>query len=192
MQKNSSSSLYGLALFVGLATAAAFADPSYPTAPKPKPRPTASTSASPSPSPSASETPSTPKRSGPLKIITTDGTNRESPIRVQNLNFYDEGYGSKYNSEIRLSGGVQNTSKTATLKKVTVSLQLVDTQAKPNVIQEWKENPPGGELKPGQSFDIKPAVARNSLGTMLKARMLVTHEEVVEKDAKDPKKPGTP
>lgn len=125
-------------------------------------------------------------------MITTDGTNRESPIRVQGLNFYDEGFGSKYNSEIRLSGGVLNSHKTATLKKVTVSLQLVDTQAKPTVVQEWKEVPPGGELKPGQVFEVKPAVARNTLGTMLKARMIVTHEEVAEKDGKDAKKSGTP
>lgn len=150
----------------------------YPTAkPKPKPKPSASTSASPSPAPTAGDpTPKPPL--GPLKMISTDGTNKNSPIRVVDLQYYDEGYGSKYNSEVRVSGTIQNTEKTAELKKVLVRLQIVD--GKGDIIQEWKENP--GTLKPGQQYRVNPVVWRNSLGTMLKARFMVEHEEVPKKD----------
>jgi len=113
-------------------------------------------------------------------MITTDGTNKLSPIRVTELNYYDEGYGSRFNSEVRISGAVQNTSKTAELKKVTVKLQVVDLDNQ--VIQEWKQAP--GVLKPGQTYRMNPNVWRNSIGTLLKGRIVVDHEEVVEKDAK--------
>jgi len=162
----------------------AVAQPTYPKAPKPKPKPTASASASPSASPSAAPDPSpsaspSPKMpTGPLKMITTDGTNKKSPIKILDLECYDSGYGTKYNSEMRLSGSVQNTSKSDTLKKVTVKYQLVDIKGE--VIQEWKEAP--GDLKPNQIYKINPGVARNSLGTLLKGKIVVEHEEVVPKD----------
>lgn len=159
----------------------AFAQPSYPTYKKPAPKPSASKTATPSPSASPDATPAAvTKPTGPLKMITTDGTNKLSPIRVTELDYYDEGYGSKYNSEVRISGAIQNTSKTAELKKVTVKLQVVDLDNQ--VIQEWKQSP--GVLKPGQTYRINPSVWRNSLGTLLKGRIVVDHEEAVEKDAK--------
>lgn len=199
-------------LFVGAAVNA-FAQPGYPTAPKrPRTSPSAGTpsvtpspgSASPAPTGSASPSGAADYQRGPLKMITTDGTNKESPIRVTDLNYYDSGYGSKYNSEVRVSGAVTNTGK-KDLKKVTVRLQIVDTNAGgaaqqnpgftpspkpvarpkgsgPDVIQEWKEIPPGGELKAGQTYRITPAVWRNSLGTVLRARMIVEHQEVPEKE----------
>lgn len=185
MQKLTHRALAG-ALFLGIGMVA-YAQPGYPTAPK-KPKPSASASQSPSASPSASateqpeQTPPPAAPTGPLKMIQSDGSNKSSPIRVTEMNFYDSGYGTKYNSEMRVSGAVQNSSKTATLKKVVVRLQIVDSGNPPQVVQEWKENP--GELKPGQIYRINPGVARNTLGTLLKGRMLVDHEEVVEKDAK--------
>lgn len=152
----------------------------YPTAkPKPKPKPSASASASPTTAPTTAPagdpTPKPPL--GPLKMITTDGTNKQSPIRVVDLQYYDEGYGSKYNSEVRVSGTVQNTDKTAELKKVLVRLQIVDGRG--DIIQEWKESP--GNLRPGQQYRVNPVVWRNSLGTVLKARFMVEHEEVPKK-----------
>lgn len=163
----------------------AFAQPGYPTYKKPAPKPSASKSAAPSPAATATASPdATPaaatKPTGPLKMISTDGTNKSSPIRVTELNYYDEGYGSKYNAEVRISGAIQNTSKTAELKKVTVKLQVVDLDNQ--VIQEWKQSP--GVLKPGQTYRMNPSVWRNSLGTVLKGRIMVDHEEAVEKDAK--------
>lgn len=171
----------------------AFAQPDYPKAPKPKPKPTATESVSPSPSASPTSAPdaspsASPTPTGPLKMITTDGTNKKSPIKVLDLQCYDSGYGTKFNSEMRLSGSVQNTSKSDTLKKVVVKYQLVDIKGE--VIQEWKESP--GQLKPNQIFKINPGVARNSLGTLLKGKIVVEHEEVVPKDgAKSDAKGGT-
>ncbi|MBT9582159.1 hypothetical protein IV102_02350 [bacterium] len=162
----------------------AFAQPTYPQAPKPKPKPSASATASPSASPSASASPDaspSPKLpTGPLKMITTDSVNpnKKSPIKFTEINFYDSGYGSKYNAEMRLSGAVLNSSKTDTLKKVTVKYQVVDTAGQ--VVQEWKES--AGDLKPGSTYRINPGVARNTLGTMLKGKMVVDHEEVPPKD----------
>lgn len=185
-------------LFVGAALNA-FAQPGYPTAPKPKPKPSKSASPSPSASPTAAPTTApTPDASaspkmptGPLKMITSDGTEKKSPIKVTELNFYDSGYGSKYNAEMRLSGAVQNTSKSDTLKKVTVKFQVVDSTGK--TVQEWKEIPPGGELKPGQTYRINPGLARNTLGTLLKGKIVVDHEEVVPKDGgTTPPKDGAP
>jgi hypothetical protein len=162
----------------------AFAQPTYPKAPKPKPKASASASPSESPStspsadPSASATPKLP--TGPLKMLTTDSVNpnKKSPIKFTEINFYDSGYGSKYNSEMRLSGAVLNTSKTDTLKKVTVKYQVVDNAGQ--LVQEWKESAP--DLKPGATYRINPGVARNSLGTNLKGKMVVDHEEVPPKD----------
>lgn len=159
----------------------AYAQPNYPTRkPTPKASPTQTTSPSPNAQPQAEPAPTPSKPKGPLKMITTDGTNKQSPIRVTALDFYDEGYGTRYNAEVRVSGSVQNNSKTAELKKVVVKLQIVDQDNQ--VIQEWKEIP--GTLKPMQSVRIQPPVWRNSLGTLLKARFQVEHEEVDEKDAK--------
>lgn len=202
------------ALFLSGAVSS-FAQGNYPQA-RPRPRSTAAGTPSATPNPGGSPATGTPSatpqaggtttaspgatmQTGPLKMITTDGTNNKSPIRVK-TNYYDEGYGSKYNSEIRVSGEVQNTGKTE-LKKVTVRLQIVASAgtntagdggstpspspaartAASDIVQEWKENP--GTLKPGQTYRMTPTVWRNSLGTMLKARMIVEHEEAVEKDA---------
>lgn len=216
--KNASIRLAAGILFVGAAVNA-FAQPSYPQAPqRPRTSPTSAGTPSVTPSPGGAS-PAAPGTSspaaemprGPLKMISTDGSNKQSPIRVTELNYYDEGYGAKYNSEVRVSGAVTNTGK-KDLKKVTVRLQIVDTNtggtstrpsgitpspavaarpagSGPDVIQEWKEIPPGGILKAGQTYRITPAVWRNSLGTVLRARMLVEHEEVLEKDT--PKAPGS-
>jgi len=119
-------------------------------------------------------------------MISTDGRNKDSPIKVK-TNFYDQGYGSQYNSEIRFSGAVENTSKKETLKKVTVKMQLVDTQSPPTVVKEWKSTP--GDLKPNQIYQIPERVDRNTLGTKLDARLLVELEEVPK--VKD-EKPAAP
>lgn len=213
--KKHSIRLFAGILFLGAAVSS-YAQGNYPRA---RPRATSTAAGTPSATPNpggttatgtpsatpgtaggATASPTTRMQTGPLKMITTDGTNKLSPIRVTELNYYDEGYGSKYNSEVRVSGAVQNTGKTE-LKKVVVRLQIVaaantspsgDGASTPSpspaprtaasdVIQEWKENP--GTLKPGQTYRMTPTVWRNSLGTVLKARMIVEHEEAVEKDA---------
>ncbi|MFN8612842.1 MAG: hypothetical protein U0931_35215 [Vulcanimicrobiota bacterium] len=169
-----------------LAATAAFAQPNYPQAPKrPKATPSASTSASPSPSASATEAPSaspspaaTP--TGPAKRITTDSDrpNPKSPIKFVTVNCYDSGGGAKFNSEMRLDATLSNGSKTDTLKNVVVKYQLVNLDGQS--VQDWVEKP--GTLKPGQSFQITPGVARNSLGTKLNGRVVVEHDEVQKKE----------
>ena len=59
------------------------------------------------------------------KKIKTDGNNKESPIKVQKLDFQDSGYGQPGpNSEIRMSTVVKNTSAEDDLKNVLIKLQL--------------------------------------------------------------------
>ncbi len=168
-----------------VAATAAFAQPNYPQAPK-RPKPSASaTAGTPSPSATATDTPSgsptaAPTQSGPAKKLMTDSDkpNPKSPIKFVQVNCYDSGFGSKYNSEMRLDATVNNSSKTDTLKNVTVKYQLVNLDNQ--VIQDWVEKP--GTLKPGQTFSINPGVARNSLGTKLNGRVIVEHDEVQKKD----------
>lgn len=167
-----------------VAATAAFAQPNYPQAPK-RPKPTASASASASASPAATESPSgspttAPTPSGPAKKLSTDSVkpNPKSPIKFVQVNCYDSGFGSKFNSEMRLDATINNSSRTDTLKNVTVKYQLINLDNQ--VIQEWVEKP--GTLKPGQTFSINPGVARNSIGTKLNGRVVVEHDEVVKKD----------
>jgi hypothetical protein len=169
------------ALFV-LAATVAFAQPNYPQAPKrPKPSASASASASASPSATATQAPATPSPTptGPAKKITTDSDrpNPKSPIKFVTVNCYDSGGGAKFNSEMRLDATINNSSKTDTLKNVTVKYQLVNLDGQN--IQEWVEKP--GSLKPGQSYQINPGVARNSLGTKLNGKVVVEHDEVQQK-----------
>lgn len=163
-----------------VAATAAFAQPNYPQAPK-RPKPTASASASPAATESPSASPTTaPTPSGPAKKLSTDSVkpNPKSPIKFVQVNCYDSGGGSKFNSEMRLDATINNSSRTDTLKNVIVKYQLVNLDNQ--VIQEWVEKP--GTLKPGQTFSINPGVARNSLGTRLNGRVVVEHDEVVKKD----------
>lgn len=178
--------LAGVLFATALATVV-FAQPNYPQAPKkPKPSPSASSSASPAATESPSASPTTaPTPSGPAKRLSTDNLrpNPKSPIKFVDVLCYDSGYGTKFNAEMRLEATINNGSRTDTLKNTEVKYQLVDGQGQ--VIQVWTEKP--GDLKPGQTFKITPGVARNSMGTLLTAKVVVEHDEVVKKD---PKKDG--
>jgi hypothetical protein len=178
--------------YIAIAAVAASLGPlvyaqNYPHA-KPKPKvekkesATPSKSPSPAPSASASETPTktVEKPAGPLKMITTDGKNKDSPIKVIDLSYYDAGFGAKFNSEIRCSCKIQNTSTTDELKKVTVSLQIVNGAG--NVMQTWKQS--AGNLKPGQQYSLNPGVWYNNMGIPLQGRVSVEHEEVPQKKGK--------
>lgn len=170
-------------LFVVAATAA-FAQPNYPQAPK-RPKPSASATSNPSPnatateSPAASPSPGT-TATGPAKRVTTgsDRPDPKSPIKFVAVNCYDSGYGSKFNSEMRLDATINNSSKTDTLKNVIVKYQLINLDNQ--VIQEWVEKP--GTLKPGQSFQINPGVARNTIGTKLNGKVTVEYDEIQKKE----------
>lgn len=167
-----------------VAATAAFAQPNYPQAPK-RPKPSASASASGSPSPAATTAPSdnpttAPTPSGPAKRVTTnsDRPDPKLPIKFISVNCYDSGFGSKFNSEMRLDATISNSSKADTLKNVVVKYQLVNLDSQ--VIQEWVEKP--GQLKPGQTFQINPGVARNSIGTKLNGKVVVEFDEIPKKE----------
>lgn len=175
--------LAGVLFATALATVV-FAQPNYPQAPK-KPKPSPSASASSSASPAATESPSAspttaPTPSGPAKKLTTDNLrpNPKSPIKFVDVLCYDSGYGTKFNAEMRLEATINNGSRTDTLKNTVVKYQLMNGDSQ--VIQVWTEKP--GDLKPGQTFKITPGVARNSMGTLLTAKVVVEHDEVVKKD----------
>ena len=155
---------------------------------KPSPRPKATTTPSastPTPdaaTPAPAATPDKPK--GPLKMITTDGKNKDSPIKVLEMNYYDSGYG-KYNSEVRVSCKIQNAGSNP-LKKVTLKLQIVNGDKQ--VVQEWKK--PIGEMKPNAVETYNPGVWYNTLGVLLQGRVTVEHEEVDKDAGKDKAKGG--
>lgn len=167
----------------------------YPTA-KPRPRPSATASPSSnvpdtgtpsvsptpgSPDPTVSASPTTKAPSGPLKMITTQGErvgsteNKNSPISITQLDYLDNGYGARYNSEVRAAATIQNTGK-KDVKKVIMHLQFVNGDGQ--VVQEWKQD--AGTVKPNGFVRITPPVWRNTLNVTLHARVLVEHEEVAK------------
>lgn len=167
-----------------VAATAAFAQPNYPQAPN-RPKPSASATSNPSPNATATDAPAAtaspaPAATGPAKRLTTssDRPDPKAPIKFDNVNCYDSGYGSKFNSEMRLDATISNSSKTDTLKNVVVKYQLVNLDNA--VIQEWVEKP--GALKPGQSFKINPGVARNTIGTKLNGKVVVEYDEIQKKE----------
>lgn len=151
----------------------------YPThkyTPKPKATPTAKETPQ---APEASPTPTKPdKPTGPLKMIKTDGkNNKDSPIKVLELNYYDAGFGAKFNTEVRTSCKIENSSKTDELKRVTLILQVVNGDEQS--MQEWKQAV--GNLKPGAPYTFSAPVWYNSMGIPLHAKVIVEHEEVPKK-----------
>merc|ERR1712146_146734 len=87
------------------------------------------------------------------KKIKTDGNNKESPIKVQKLDFQDSGYGQPGpNSEIRMSTVVKNTSAEDDLKNVLIKLQLRNLAGE--VVQEWTKNL--AVMKKGATVEFDP------------------------------------
>lgn len=145
---------------------------------KPSPRPKATSTPAETPTPAATPdaAPTPAKQTGPLKMITTDGKNKDSPIKVLDLQYYDSGYG-KYNSEVRVSCKIQNAGPKP-LKKVTLKLQIINGDKQ--VVQEWKKAI--GDMKPNQVESYNPGVWYNTLGVILQGRVQVEHEEVPKDD----------
>lgn len=121
------------------------------------------------------------------KRIKTDGKNKESPIKVQKLDFQDSGYGQPGpNSEIRMSTVVKNTSKEDDLKNVVITLQLRNLAGE--VVQDWTKKIPS--MKKGAVVEFDPGgVYYNYSFNNLSATVEVEHDEVEkEKDKKEDKK----
>ena len=88
-----------------------------------------------------------------VERIKTDGTNKNSPIKVDNLQFQDSGYGLPGpNAEIRTSVTVRNTSKEDDLKNVVIKLQL--SLPGGDIVQEWSKNLP--TMKKGEVVEFDP------------------------------------
>ena len=117
------------------------------------------------------------------KKIKTDGTNKESPIKVQKLDFMDSGYGQPGpNAEIRMSTVVKNTSTEVDLKNVLIKLQLRNLAGE--VVQEWTKNI--AVMKKGATVEFDPGgVYYNYSFNNLKATVEVEHDEVEKEDKKD-------
>lgn len=107
--------------------------------------------------------------------VTTDGTNKDSPVKVTKLNFTDSGYGQPgANAEIRTSATIQNGGK-ADLTGVVVHLQLKNMAG--DVVKEWVKNV--GSLKAGATVDFDPnEVYYNQSFNNVKANVLVEHDPV--------------
>ena len=114
-----------------------------------------------------------------VERIKTDGTNKNSPIKVDNLQFQDSGYGLPGpNAEIRTSVTVRNTSKEDDLKNVVIKLQL--SLPGGDVVQEWSKNLP--TMKKGEVVEFDPgAVYYNYSFNNLQAGIEVEHDKPEEK-----------
>ncbi len=87
------------------------------------------------------------------QMVTTDGTNKKSPIKIVKLDFSDSTTpGATFVGEVRTSVTIQNSSKDKTLNKVTLKLSLNNLAGQS--VQEWTKNV--GVLKPGQSYSFTP------------------------------------
>jgi len=114
-----------------------------------------------------------------VERIKTDGTNKNSPIKVDNLQFQDSGYGLPGpNAEIRTSVTVRNTSKEDDLKNVVIKLQL--SLPGGDIVQEWSKNMP--TMKKGEVVEFDPgAVYYNYSFNNLQAGVEVEHDKPEEK-----------
>lgn len=114
-----------------------------------------------------------------VERIKTDGTNKNSPIKVDNLQFQDSGYGLPGpNAEIRTSVTVRNTSKEDDLKNVVIKLQL--SLPGGDIVQEWSKNLP--TMKKGEVVEFDPgAVYYNYSFNNLQAGVEVEHDKPEEK-----------
>lgn len=117
--------------------------------------------------------------------IKTDGKNKESPIKVTELNFQDSGYGLPGpNAEIRLSTVVQNSSKEDDLKNVVIHLQLKMPDG--DVVQEWTKNM--AVMKKGAVVEFDPgAVYYNYSFNNLAPAVMVEHDKVEKKEEEEAK-----
>lgn len=107
--------------------------------------------------------------------IKTDGTNKQSPIKVQQLDFQDSGYGQPGpSSEIRISTVIKNASAEDDLKNVVLKLQLKNLAG--DVVQEWTKNIP--LLKKGATVQFDPgAVYYNYTFNNLQSGVAVEHDK---------------
>ncbi|MCA9795082.1 MAG: hypothetical protein KC910_24910 [Candidatus Eremiobacteraeota bacterium] len=113
------------------------------------------------------------------ETVKTDGKNKDSPIQVTKLDFYDSGYGQPGpNAEIRISTTVKNASAEDTLKNVVIHLQLKNLAG--DVVQEWVHK--AGEMKPGASVSYQPdSIYYNNSFNNVQPGVLVEHDKVEEK-----------
>jgi hypothetical protein len=118
--------------------------------------------------------------------IKTDGTSKDSPIKVSDLTFQDSGYGLPGpNAEIRTSVTVRNTSKEDDLKNVSIKLQL--SLPGGDIVQEWTKTMP--VMKKGAVVEFDPgAVYYNYSFNNLQAGVEIEHDKPEEKkDEKEEK-----
>lgn len=111
----------------------------------------------------------------PGQMISTDGTNKKSPIKIVKLDFADSTIpGANYVGEVRTSVTIQNSSKDKTLSKVSLKLRLVNLAG--DTVQEWPKSV--GTLKPGQSFTFTPdpPIWYNYQKIQVQPKVLVEHE----------------
>lgn len=114
------------------------------------------------------------------KKIKTDGSNKESPIKVASIDFQDSGYGQPGpTSEIRMSTKIINSSKEDDLKGVIFKLQLKNLDG--DVIKEWTRSL--SVMKKGAIVVFDPGgVYYNYSFNNLQAAVEVEHDEVEKED----------
>lgn len=94
-----------------------------------------------------------------------------SKVKVLETSYYDAGYGSKFNSEVRCSTKIQNASS-ATLGRVTLYVDYDDATGKP--VQSWKVYV--GTMAPGQIFSYETPLWRNTMMIPLNPKVRIEGE----------------
>lgn len=117
--------------------------------------------------------------------IKTDGTNKNSPIKIDSLDFMDSGYGLPGpNAEIRTSVTVRNTSREDDLKNVVIKLQMKLPGG--DVVQEWTQKLP--TMKKGEVVTFDPGtVYYNYSFNNLQPAVEVEHDKPEEKKGEEKK-----
>lgn len=115
--------------------------------------------------------------------VTTDGNSKKSPIKVNEINFQDSGYGQPSpQAEIRVSTVVRNSSSEDDVKNVVIKLMLKNLAGE--AVQTWEKRVP--VMKKGAVVEFDPgAVYYNYSFNNLSAGVEVEHDKVEEKDKKD-------
>lgn len=114
--------------------------------------------------------------------VKTDGTNKDSPIKVSIDEFVDAGYGLPGpQATIRMKATVKNTSREHDLRNVTVELQLVNLEG--DVVKKWTKNISLLKKNGSQTVDSDGIYYNNTFNN-LKGKVQVSHDKPKKKEEK--------
>lgn len=111
--------------------------------------------------------------------VTTDGNNKNSPIKVNIDEFVDSGYGLPGpQATIQMSTTITNSSKKDDLRNVVIELQLKNLNG--DVVKKWTKNV--SVMKKGASMKVdSDGIFYNTMFNNVKGAVQVTHDKPIKK-----------